>query len=101
MGAMHPGMMTFATCDGPDGRGGRVTMMMGIFEAPDIRYRTLTGGEHDDAHAEYPPYTDETIERAITQGIDPAGKLLEWPMPRWRMSKRDLDDLLDYLKTLE
>ncbi|MFQ5596267.1 MAG: c-type cytochrome [Anaerolineae bacterium] len=109
MGAMHPGMMTCATCHGTDGRGGRVNMrrpelaegMMGTFEAPDIRYSTLTGGEHDDAHAEHPPYTDETIKRAITQGIDPAGEPLEWPMPRWRMSERDLDDLLDYLKTLE
>lgn len=101
MGIMRQGMMTCATCHGTDGRGGRVNMMMGTFEAPDIRYSTLTGGKHDDTQAEHPPYTDETIKRAITQGIDPAGEPLEWPMPRWRMSERDLDDLLDYLKTLE
>lgn len=101
MGTMHPGMMTCATCHGTDGRGGTVNMMMGTFEAPDIRYRTLTEGEHEGTPAEHPPYTDETIKRAITQGIDPAGNPLDWPMPRWRMSERDLDDLLDYLKTLE
>jgi mono/diheme cytochrome c family protein len=101
MQMMHPGMMTCATCHGPDGRGGRGWGGGGTFETPDIRYSTLTEGEHDDAHAEHPPYTDETIKRAITQGIDPAGEPLNWPMPRWRMSERDLDDLLDYLKTLE
>ncbi|MFQ5855045.1 MAG: c-type cytochrome [Anaerolineae bacterium] len=98
---MHRGMMTCATCHGTDGRGGRVNMMMGTFEAPDIRYRTLAEGDHDDAHEEHPPYTDETIRRAITQGIDPAGEPLDWPMPRWHMSERDVDDLLEYLKTLE
>lgn len=101
MRMMREGMMTCATCHGPDGRGGRVTMMMGTFEAPDIRYSTLTEGEHDAAHEEHPPYTDELIKRAITQGIDPAGEPLDWAMPRWSMSERDLNDLLAYLKTLE
>lgn len=101
MRMIHPGMMTCATCHGPDGRGGRVTMMMGTFEAPDIRYSTLTRADHDDAHEEHPPYTDETIKRAITQGIDPAGEPLDWAMPRWQMSEQDLNDLLEFLKTLE
>lgn len=101
MRMQHQGMMTCATCHGPEGRGGTVTLMMGTFEVPDIRYSTLTEGEHDDAHAEHPPYTDELIKRAITQGLDPAGEPLDWPMPRWRMSEGDLNDLLDFLKTLE
>jgi len=101
MRMIHPGMMTCATCHGPDGRGGTVTMMMGTFVAPDIRYKTLTEGEHGDAHEPGPPYTDETIKRAITQGIDSAGEPLGWPMPRWHMSERDLNDLLEFLKTLD
>lgn len=100
MRMQHQGMMTCATCHGPGGRGGTVRMMMGTFEAPDIRYSTLTEGEHDDAH-EHPAYTDELIKRAITQGVDPAGEPLNWPMPRWSMSERDLNDLLTYLKTLK
>jgi len=56
--------------------------------------------EHE-GEEEHPPYTDETIKRAITQGVDPAGEPLEWPMPRWSMSDEDLEDLLDYLKSLE
>lgn len=101
MRMQHQGMMTCATCHGPEGRGGTVTMMMGTFEAPDIRYSTLTEGEHDDAHAEHPPYTDELIKQAIIEGVDPAGEPLDWLMPRWRMAERDLNDLLNFLKTLE
>jgi cytochrome c oxidase subunit II len=94
-------MMACADCHGPQGRGGPVQMMMGSFEAPDIRYKTLTAEEHEAGHEEHPLYSDELIKRAITQGLDPAGGSLNFPMPRWRMSERDLSDLLDYLKTLE
>ncbi len=100
MGGMRGGpagrMMACVTCHGPDGRGGEVQMMMGAFEVPDIRYQTLTEGEMDHA-----PYTDETIKRAITQGVDPAGQPLEWPMPLWSMSNQDLNDLLAFLKSLD
>jgi cytochrome c oxidase subunit II len=50
---------------------------------------------------DHPPYTEETLKRAIIQGIDPAGEPLEWPMPRWNMSDEDLNDLIDFLKMLE
>lgn len=107
MGMMGGGMMACADCHGPDGRGGRGRIMMRSFVAPDIRYETLTSeemehneGEHAEEEA-HPPYTDETIKRAITQGVDPAGNPLEWPMPRWTMSEADLDDLLVFLKTLD
>jgi len=102
MGMMGGGMMTCASCHGPDGRGRRVRMMMRVFEAPDIRYQTLTAEEmeHEEGE-EHPPYTDETIKRAITKGVEPDGKTLDWPMPRWTMSDQDLDDLLEFLKTLD
>lgn len=103
MGMMNGGMNTCASCHGPDGRGGRVRMMMRTFTAPDIRYETLVGEEemaHEHEEEEHPPYTNETIKRAITQGVNPAGEPLEWPMPRWTMSEEDLVDLLDYLKGL-
>ncbi len=50
---------------------------------------------------EHPPYTDATIKQAITDGLNPAGDPLDHTMPRWQMSERDLDDLLEFLKTLE
>lgn len=103
-------MMTCADCHGTDGRGGSVQMMthaparsagVGSFQAPDIRYRTLTAAEHEAGHEEHPLYNDELIKRAITQGLDPAGEPLNFPMPRWQMSESDIEDLLDYLKSLE
>lgn len=102
MGGMHMagGAMACVDCHGPNGRGGRVQMMMTSFTAPDIRYSTLTAGEMTHGE-EHPPYTDETLKRAITQGLDPAGDPLDWPMPRWSMSEADLNDLITYLKTLK
>ena len=74
---MQPGMIACVNCHGPEGRGGTITMMMSTFHAPDIRYSTLTAPEGDTTgnaeHEEHPPYTDATIKRAITEGIDPAG----------------------------
>jgi len=102
MGMMRGGMITCASCHAPDGRGGRVRMMMRVFESPDIRYQTLTSEEmeHEEGE-EHPPYTDETIKRAIIQAVNPAGEPLDWPMPRWMMSDEDLNDLLEYLKSLQ
>lgn len=91
------------SCHGEDGRGG-VPVMMGAEIPPDIRYPVLTGEEHEhegEEEGEHPPYTDETIKRAITQGVNPAGDPLNITMPRWRLSERDLDDLLAFLKTLD
>jgi cytochrome c oxidase subunit 2 len=112
MHSMPSGMMTCAACHGTDGRGGPVRMMMATFTAPDIRYDNLTSPEHgagedeehDDGeagHAEHPPYTDQTIKRAITEGVDPAGEPLEWMMPRWRMTDGQLNDLIAYLKAID
>jgi mono/diheme cytochrome c family protein len=107
MHQMHSGRMACADCHGPEGRGGTITVMMDTFDAPDIRYSTLTADEHEHGeaeeagHEEHPAYTDETIKRAITEGIDPAGEPLEWPMPRWRMSESDLEDLVTYLTSME
>lgn len=90
-----------ASCHGPQGRGGPVTMMMQTFEAPNITWPSLTE-EHDEAgEMEHPPYTEETVKRAITQGVDPAGHPLDGAMPHWSMSEQDLDDLVSYLKTLK
>ena len=101
MGRRLPGRMACVSCHGEDGRGGTVRMMMSTFEAPDIRYKNLTGEDHEGGHEEHPPYTDETLRRAITQGIDPSGEPLEWVMPRWEMSEEQLNDLFEYLKTFE
>lgn len=99
--AMHGGGCV--NCHGVSGSGG-VPVMMGTAIPADIRYVALTEGE-DGVHGKeadreaHPPYTDELIRRAITQGIDPAGKPLDWTMPRWTMTEEDLNDLIAYLKS--
>lgn len=98
--------ITCANCHGPDGKGGRVNMMMWSFNVPDITWDNLTEEEHreeqegGEEHEEHPPYTEETLKSAITRGINPAGEPLDEAMPRWRMSGRDLDDLVEFIKTL-
>ena len=99
--SMHGG--SCASCHGPDGRGG-APAMMGTEIPPDIRYHHLTEEEHEEEHEAgeaHPSYTDETIKRAITEGVEPDGEPMDMTMPRWQMSERDLDDLLEFLKTLE
>jgi mono/diheme cytochrome c family protein len=73
--------------------------MMGTEIPGDIRYGHLIE-EEDEEGEEHPPYTDELIKRAITLGLNPAGEPLDPTMPRWRMSDQDLDDVIQYLKTL-
>lgn len=88
-------------CHGVDGRGG-VPIMMGTEIPPDIRYTALTEEEHDAHGAEeaHPAYTETSIERAITLGVEPDGHELDWTMPRWQMNQEDLKDVVEYLKTL-
>ena len=50
---------------------------------------------------QHPPYTERTLELAVTQGTDPAGNNLLSVMPRYRMSRQDLADLIAYLKHVE
>ena len=49
---------------------------------------------------EYPPYDEKKIVRAITMGIDPGNNELSTVMPRYRMSRTDIEDLIAYLKIL-
>ena len=87
-----------ASCHGADGRGG-APVMMGTEIPGDIRYHHLLEEEHEEGE-EHAPFTDELIKRAITLGLNPAGEPLDQTMPRWRMSDQDLDDLLEFLRTL-
>ncbi len=90
-------------CHGADGRG-KFPVMMGTKVPSDIRYQALVSGErgHEGEEAEEGHrYTDEDILRAITDGVEPDGKPLDPTMPRWKIGKEDLNDLLEYLKFLD
>lgn len=106
-GGGHNGMAC-VTCHGPQGSGGRY-LAMGTVRTPNIQYAVLTGQAEPepDEHAEeegeehgHEPYTDDSIKRAVGQGLDPDGESLNSFMPRWSMVEQDLEDLLAFLKTL-
>ncbi len=94
---MHGG--SCVDCHGPDGRGGYTVPMTDVV-APNVTYSALTSKEHEMHGEEHPPYTEALIKRAITKGLEPAGKPLSYAMPRWSMSSGELNDLIAYLKTL-
>ena len=48
----------------------------------------------------HPPYNEETLARAIREGIDPAGNTLEYSMPRYEIGDEDLADLIEFLKKI-
>lgn len=99
---MGPGMMGNAACvncHGADGRGGRISMMFGALDIPDIRYSTLTTARSEEGTT-IPAWTDSDIGRAIRDGIEPNGQRLEAPMPRWSMTDTDITDVIAYLKEL-
>ena len=93
---MMQSRLACVTCHGPKGHGGTVTLIMQRFDVPNVTWSELTAQGMD-----HPPYTEETLKRAITQGIDLAGSPLEYPMPRWQMSDSDLNDLIGFIKTLK
>ena len=86
-------------CHGDDGRG----RAEGGLAPPDIRWSTLTQPDgHRHAHGrEHGPFDERSFERALRQGIDPAGQRLDAAMPRYAMSSKDFAALLAHLKQLE
>ena len=47
------------------------------------------------------PYDARSFRRAMRDGIDPAGNVLEPAMPRYDLDDADLDALVAYLKRLD
>lgn len=47
-----------------------------------------------------PGYTDKTLARALREGVDPAGQLLDRAMPRYDLPADELKALIAYLRTL-
>lgn len=89
-----------ATCHGADRRGG-IRMMPRVWVvAPPITPDALAG-QHDggkEGHGDHAAYTEGSLRRAITEGVDPEGKPLDEAMPRWRMHPDDVRDLVAYLR---
>ncbi|MDE2047277.1 MAG: cytochrome C [Betaproteobacteria bacterium] len=46
------------------------------------------------------PYTDDTLKRAIRDGVGPSGEPLNYLMPRYKLDDAALQGMVDYLKQL-
>jgi ABC-type branched-subunit amino acid transport system substrate-binding protein len=49
----------------------------------------------------HPPYDEESVATAITEGMDPARTELDPAHPRYEMEREDLEDLIAYLKIMD
>jgi mono/diheme cytochrome c family protein len=88
----HPLFKSCAGCHRADGSGGK--RLAGGVVSADLRYAALVTHQQ-------PPYALATLERAIATGIDNKGKPLDPVMPRWKLSRRDLQDVAEYVITLK
>lgn len=94
-----------AHCHGRDGKGGHALDATGM-KGSDIRYKTLLlkyGGYLSFLEGKGENISggvDTLIKRAIIDGEGPGYKL-NIAMPRWAMTEEDLNDLINYLKTLQ
>lgn len=91
-------VLTCVNCHRHDGRG---KPEGGIFPS-NIRWDELTKPYRVNLpHGQSrPPYDESLVRRCVTMGLNPAGKRLDDAMPRYRMTHRDLADLISYLKVL-
>src|SRR5262245_32415817 len=87
-----------ASCHGQDGLG---RPEAGV--APtNITWSNLTkpyGLRHDNGRS-HPPYSFDTLIRAVTDGVDPAGNALDPAMPRYTLNSSVARDLVAYLQRL-
>jgi len=109
-GMMMGGHLACVSCHGSDGEGGEHQMMMQDMNAPDIRWKVLTGEmkgkgqiEEDYEHQkeEHKGYDFEMFKKGIIDGKHPDGDNMKPGMPKWNMSDEDLRAVMNYLKSLD
>ena len=87
-----------AGCHGHDGLGRPESGVI----PPDITWPVLTKPYRSEGPTgrTHSPYTERSLRRAITMGIDPSGNLLSNVMPRFHLSMAEANDLIAYVKKL-
>ena len=99
-GRAYPGeLFPCVNCHGEDGRGRPEAGMV----PADIRWRTLSApvGRPYLGRSRHAAYDEMRTAGAIRDGVDPSGSALSPGMPRYRISARDMADLIAWLKLLE
>ena len=106
-GMMMQQRLSCASCHGTGGQGGLHLMHMQVMDAPDIRLSSLEGESHESDREEedhsdlHDVYDIDTFRQAVVDGEHPDGTRLDLDMPRWRLTEQNLEDLFEFLKTLE
>jgi mono/diheme cytochrome c family protein len=87
-----------ASCHGRDGHGRKENGVA----PPDITWSRLMRPSSRDASSgrSRAAYTEQSLVRAMTMGIDASGNRLDPVMPRFKLSLADAADLVAYLKRL-
>ena len=86
-------------CHGEDGRG----RAEGGVVPSSIEWLELVkpyGHDHE-GQRRHGAFDEQSLQRAVMQGLDPAGNALGSAMPRYTMSAHDFGSLVAYLKKLE
>ncbi|HET9594539.1 MAG TPA: ABC transporter substrate-binding protein [Anaeromyxobacteraceae bacterium] len=97
--AVPASVLPCAGCHGDDGLG----RPEGTVVPPDIRWSMLVKpyGRKTGSGRRHPPYDERRLARAIESGLDAAGAPLDATMPRYAMSRADMEGLVAFLKKLE
>jgi hypothetical protein len=72
-----------------------------LFHARSVNNSGHALGYVENAHSDRSPYTEETLKRAIRQGLDADGRTMSALMPRFALSESEYAALLAYLKALD
>ncbi len=80
-----------AMCHGANGAGGMMMMMRTV---PSIRFKDLS-----DPAKHSVPYNEDLIKRFLDEELKSDGSVAVTGVA-WKMSEKDKDDLIDFLKTL-
>jgi hypothetical protein len=88
------GPIACVVCHSPDGKGGKQIVNVGDgvmqdMDAKDIRWSVLKER-----------YDSKTFKKAVRSGKYPDGSALKPDMPRYKISDKDLNDLIVFLKKL-
>ncbi|UCH47060.1 MAG: ABC transporter substrate-binding protein [Betaproteobacteria bacterium] len=84
-------------CHGPDGKGRPESSVI----PPEITWEALTKPYgHIHATRKHGPFDVSAFAFAVNEGIDPAGNVLDFTMPRFALSRSDVEALVAYLKRL-
>ena len=90
-------LMACANCHGDDGKG----KPEGGVVPPDITWQALTKPYTVTSSGRTrPAYTERSFVNAVCMGFDTAGNKLQVAMPRFQISREDMNALIAYLKRL-